>query len=388
MNRNILIALLGACLVFACKDNDKHASGKEVILIDVTDAKDDTPDRFNSLFHYKRCIQLESHDSALIGKIGKIKQHERNIYVLDSKTHKVLAFDSLGYYLRQYAHLGNGPSEYTHLKDFDIVDDTLFLLPRFAKNLLKYDLKTDTCYGSAPIEKAEGIHVMPDGGYALNLGLGKADGGKQNEPESYAFYKHGRLLLRDIPFNRHLTGLAYTNGEGSNTFYTTADKVLTGFPFNDTLYTVSPTDGRLTPFVAVRTNDKHIGINTPKAEVDELRSELANSIFAYYNWNGHHFFSYYHGDDPRTYVLTSPEGNILFHGHLDMDSNQCTIRVVPYDSQKADKPLLSVLYPYEIIELAKRYAHKSPLLEKLASCVTAEGNPVLMFYDFIPPKEQ
>lgn len=387
MRKNILIALLGVCLVVACKDNNKHSSGEMVVHIDVTNAKNDTPDRFNSLFRYTHSIVLESNDSALIGKIGKIKLYEGNLYVLDSKTHKVLAFDSSGKYLRQYAHLGNGPKEYSRLGDFDIAGDTLYLLGSHAKELLKYDLAADTCYGSVEIEKAQGIYVMPDGGYALNLGLGRADGENRDKHESYAFYKHGKLSMRDIPFNKHLLGLSYQNGEGSNAFYTLADKVLTGFPFNDTLYTVSPTDGRLTPFVSIQTNDKHIDINTPKAEADKLRTELTNSIFAYYNWNGYHFFSYFHGNDPRTYVLASPEGKILFHGQFGMDSNRFTIRVVPYDTQEADKPLLSMIYPYDIIDLAKKHGDKSPLLQELASRVTAEGNPVLMFYDFILPNE-
>lgn len=363
-----------------CHKQNSCDANLNTVLVDGT--RNDDADKFDSFFRFNHYIVLETTDSSFIGKAKKIKMYEGNIYVQDDKDDKIVVFDSVGNYIRQYAHLGQGPGEYVGLGDFDIKEDTLYLMGEFDGCVLKYDL-SNRFYNKERIPKAEGLYVLPDGGYALNSGLGRADNSNDKSHNSYAVYRTGNLLHQDIPFNKSIQGRSYSFGEGHNAFYHYGDTVFTFFPFNDTIYTVNPRDGILTPYLSISLNKRKINPDMPAAEALKLAKELTPSIFAFYKWNDCLCCSFYYEDNPRKYLICSENGSILFCGRFHLDENKLPIRMVSYESDQPCRQMLSLVYPEEIAYLSRKYGTDSGLLGEIASKMTEESNPVLLFYDFI-----
>lgn len=187
----------------------------------------------------------------------------------------VLTFDKNGKYIRRYSHLGQGSGEYISLKDFEISGDSLFLLDSQGRQLLVYRLNDDSFVTSDKIEKARGVHVIKEQLYALNKGLGYADFDKNKSYESYSVVEKGKTVYRDKSYNPHLCGRDFSLGEGSNCFYHYEDTTWTHFYFNDTLYTVRPSDGRLAPYWVVQIDDEQIGLTDDRQTVDKLRNTLS-----------------------------------------------------------------------------------------------------------------
>lgn len=376
--RYLFIVLILIVFVGCRKQNDRDISLNTVL---VDGMRNDEAGRFDSFFRFSHYIALETNDSSLIGDADKIKMYKGNIYVQDGKDDKIVVFDSVGHYVRQYSHLGQGPGEYVGLGDFDIKEDTLYLMGKFDGCVLKYGL-SDRYYGKERVPKAAGMYVLPDGVYALNLGLGRADNGNDKLYNSYAVCRNGNLLYENIPFNQHLLGRAYSFGEGHNAFYCYGDSVFTFFPFNDTIYTVSLKDGTLAPYLSLALNRQHIALDASAAEVLKLTKKLTPSIFAFYKWDDYLYCSFYYADNPRKYLLFSKDGSILFCGSFNLDKNKLPVHVVSYESDRKCRQMVSLVYPEEIFALDKRYGADNGLLRKVASEIAEESNPVLLFYDF------
>ena len=208
MSKYFFIVLLLSVLA-GCHKQEGQRLGLNMVSVD--GMRNDDTGQFDSFFQFSHYITLETTDSSLIGKAKKIKMYDGKIYVLDGKDDKIVVFDSIGNYIRQYAHLGQGPGEYVGLGDFDIKGDTLYLMGEFDGYVLKYDL-TDRYCGRERIPKAEGLLVLSNGDYALNLGLGRADNGSGKSYNSYVVCREGDLLYQDIPFNKNIQGKAYSFG--------------------------------------------------------------------------------------------------------------------------------------------------------------------------------
>jgi len=111
-------------LLFSCK---KHDSNQNVIHIKVDDTK---KVNFSAIFNEYEFIFPESRDSAWIGLlIRKMEKINGKIFLynLTSVGSNVLCFDTKGKFLFNIDRLGNGPKEYTLLKDF-MIDKQLNML--------------------------------------------------------------------------------------------------------------------------------------------------------------------------------------------------------------------------------------------------------------------
>ena len=378
MSKYFFIVLLLSVLA-GCHKQEGQRLGLNMVSVD--GMRNDDTGQFDSFFQFSHYITLETTDSSLIGKAKKIKMYDGKIYVLDGKDDKIVVFDSIGNYIRQYAHLGQGPGEYVGLGDFDIKGDTLYLMGEFDGYVLKYDL-TDRYCGRERIPKAEGLLVLSNGDYALNLGLGRADNGSGKSYNSYVVCREGDLLYQDIPFNKNIQGKAYSFGEGYNAFYHYKDSIFTFFPFNDTIYVVNPKDGVLNPYLSVALNKQKIELSMSASKALKLAKELTPSIFAFYKWDNYMCCSFYYADNPRKYLIFSRNGSVLFCGSFNLDKNKLPIRMVAYETDQAPIQMLSLVYPEEMLFLYKKYGSNSKLLDKIASGMGEESNPVLLFYDF------
>jgi len=188
--------------------------------------------------------------------------------------------------------------------------------------------------------------------------------------------------LRTFIFNKNIQGKAYSFGEGYNAFYHYKDSIFTFFPFNDTIYVVNPKDGVLNPYLSVALNKQKIELSMSASKALKLAKELTPSIFAFYKWDNYMCCSFYYADNPRRYLIFSKDGSILFCGSFNLDKYKLPIRMVAYETDQTSVQMLSLVYPEEMLFLYKKYGSNSKLLDKIASGMGEESNPVLLFYDF------
>ncbi|WP_308554354.1 6-bladed beta-propeller [uncultured Mediterranea sp.] len=369
-----IILLLCICLMTSCQDKKVEVE-HGVDILEVPLQREDDFASFLSHFDFSHIVPLETNDSCLIRFITKIQIYESQIYILDKLQKQIFTFNEEGGFLKRYKHLGQGPGEYSSLTDFSIVHDTLYLVDGSKGRLLRYRLD-DTFIDEETIGVTDGVYVFSDRRWALNKKFGSST--HTSSCQCYAFYEDGKEVYQDIPFNEHLRGYAFTQGEGGNNFYAYDDSVFTFFPYNDTIYTVNAGSGRLTPYMAVRVGDERIRLDDDKVTVNRLRKkDITPTIHAFYKWGNYHLFAYFHKDNPCKYVLLKGKDNVLFHGTSAWDENYLPIKVVAYDTDSNCHLLLSVIRPYEI---PSRYSDKSPILKKLSDNVSAEDNPILVFY--------
>ena len=378
-NKGVTIVLLFFLL---CSCNHSTHSVKDIncSTLEVPISQEDSSGIFNSFFKLKRLVVLETKDESMIRWISKIAFYNDNIFIMDRIEKKIFVFNENGNFLKSYHHYGQGPGEYISLADFTIKNDTLYLLDGLGARLLQYSL-ADSLLGVQNVDKAEGVYLFSDRKFALNKKLGVADRNSDKLYCSYAFYDEGKKVHEKVPFNKHLCGYAFTHGEGANNFYVYGDSIFTLFPFNDTIYTVK-NDGDLNPYMAIKIGKEYICLDDDKKQVDKLRTEQeVSSIHAFYKWDKYLFFSYFYKDDPCKSVLVKDDCTILYHGSLVLDENLLPIHTVAYDTDNAERLLLSVIRPFEILPIAKDRTGKSIVWDELSGRISEEGNPILVFYE-------
>lgn len=129
-------------LLFNSCDRNKRHQIKLESNIDTKIVKFDnispTTIQASSILDSLEFIILNSNKAGFIYDIDKVILHNNEIYVLDSKQHMILIFDSEGTFLRKIAKLGRGPGEYPFLSDFTLQNNTILILNRDI--VYKYDL--------------------------------------------------------------------------------------------------------------------------------------------------------------------------------------------------------------------------------------------------------
>lgn len=129
-------------LLFNSCDRNKRHQIKLESNIDTKIVKFDdispTTIQASSILDSLEFIILNSDKAGFIYDIDKVILHNNEIYVLDSRQHMILVFDSEGTFLRKIAKLGRGPGEYPFLSDFTLQNNTILILNRDI--VYKYDL--------------------------------------------------------------------------------------------------------------------------------------------------------------------------------------------------------------------------------------------------------
>ena len=131
---------LMSCSTRQAEQSDLPLNGDRYI-IDL-DVERDTSIPLSSLFKNVRTIVLETGDSYLIGSLDDLQVFDGYIYILDSRKAKSLfVFDMEGRFIRKIGRVGNGPGEYSEIKDFtlDTKNGFIFLLGA-VNRVLKYQL--------------------------------------------------------------------------------------------------------------------------------------------------------------------------------------------------------------------------------------------------------
>ncbi len=145
----IVVAALGiaALAIFtSCgKEKTKNIEVKTIDLSTLTELTDNTG--FAPLYEGVDYIRLETTDDCLIGKINKVIETPKSIYVLSNigrgGENDLFEFGKDGRFIRRIGHKGGGPGEYTRLASFTYNNDTLYLLDDYNSHILCYNSAGD-----------------------------------------------------------------------------------------------------------------------------------------------------------------------------------------------------------------------------------------------------
>jgi len=121
-------------IAFAFASGSAQTKKDDLIRIKIDAGQFKSSGNVSDYLEVVKLIPLETTKECLIGDIDKVVQYRNNIYVFDSKTYKLLWFDSSGKFLGQIGQRGKGPGEYIEVSDFEV--DTirgLIYLPDFHK---------------------------------------------------------------------------------------------------------------------------------------------------------------------------------------------------------------------------------------------------------------
>jgi hypothetical protein len=126
----MLIIILGAILsCSACSRNElnkSHSQNLVTISVPLPVESGTTEDHFSKI----EFIALESNAQSMIGDIERIWVYDNSLYIFDRQLKQILRFTDQGQFVAKIGNKGNGPGEYSSIRDFAIDEENgnVFLL--------------------------------------------------------------------------------------------------------------------------------------------------------------------------------------------------------------------------------------------------------------------
>ena len=164
MNTKSLVISFAALSIVSCTHHKGIADGNQtettlnVEYIDMDNATAKDTVLYSDYLTAPKVILLDRSTDCVIREIYRMDIFDSIIYILDTKSCRLMTFDMEGRYLRDIGKRGNGNGEYISLSDFSIdhKNKFVYLWDEGKGNALKYDLKSGKF-----ISKIH--HVLTDG---------------------------------------------------------------------------------------------------------------------------------------------------------------------------------------------------------------------------------
>ena len=137
MNKKNCILIIIMLIVFASCKKEINNNEPSTILIELERTD---PVSFFDIFSKAEIIKIETNDTLLIRYVDKVQIYEDKLYVFDFSTAQVISFNFDGSFNYKIRKIGHGPNEYTQLSDFEVYNDSLFLMSLMDKTMHIYDL--------------------------------------------------------------------------------------------------------------------------------------------------------------------------------------------------------------------------------------------------------
>lgn len=154
MSRLYNIAFL--LLFMSCSSNITEHDGNTIF---VCYEKEEVFD-WNNAIQIESVVPLETQGDCLLSYARKCLISEHHIVYSDEKQKAIFVFDEKGTFLYSIDTIGNGPNEYTDIKDVAISSDNKFILVLDNSSLMSFDLKTGTFHSriSLPQDMASNFY--------------------------------------------------------------------------------------------------------------------------------------------------------------------------------------------------------------------------------------
>ena len=142
MNKTIILLLI-ALFFYSCTRKGKVGECQiHVDMIDLDHASMVDSLTYSAYFHSPQIIPLETNSNCIIQKVHRIDIFKNKIYILDTKSSRLMAFDINGHYLNDIGRRGHGDGEYLEISDFSIdrENEVVYIWDELIGNAIKYDL--------------------------------------------------------------------------------------------------------------------------------------------------------------------------------------------------------------------------------------------------------
>ena len=328
------------------------------------------------------------YKKALFGEVDKIIRHKDRIYLLDIRqTKSVIVYDSLGQFMNVISTYGQGPDDYLQLFDIfiDTDDETLNLVSRIDRKILKYDLNGEQLIGVIKVPKSFGsISKMKEGF------VGAMRNWSEDRSKPYNVWTMSKdFNLDNYFFEIDPTWESTTLGGGSvfsayqsNTYYITPmdyniyrvenDKISIAYSFD--LGSQSwPTEYR-----EYEPRRQYLNSNIAPPYIDRFRNfqETANHLIVEVVYRGQRLLGVYNKQHDRTHIvkLDAYIGKYFFGFEQIVGFDENTIYSVVEASRIKD------ILEGRNFDFESKYPEQIKNLRDKIGHVDEEDNPYLVMY--------
>lgn len=343
MNHNILTELLSSFIIiiffFSCtsidnRDNDNKSNySVDLQRIDISPSLN-----FDDTFLWSKSIPLTFDDETVIGEISKVVKSGEHFYVLDSKTHSLYEFDSLGKKTKKFGEVGQGPGEYLRIDDFlvDSLNQQLVVLGNEGKaGIYFYDLTTSNFIKKISVN----IYPLSFCKYGDEFFIYTSKNpSEEGEFDVFRVDTQGTILDKFIPYKIDapvvLPYSGFLKKTGENMFYAPL--------YDEQVYVYDSVRKMFIPYMHIAVNNKYIEKNkNDPMEIfrsNALMDENTSFLMSSYNSNNSYTLLTYH----RKRGL----GLVVYK-----NSNQEMVQITPESLKKDIRyRLINVFRPYTLSE--------------------------------------
>lgn len=209
-------------------------------------------------------VPLETKEESFIGMACQIETYNRKYYIGTGmpQINKILVFNANGEYITQLNKVGVGPDEYTEIKDFIILNDSIIALTTHADpRILMYNIynkqcilnKRITAYPANIISDKNSLYVLCK---SLKLHNTPETKEKVTNPDMIQKYNlEGEFVGSLFPADEIIQNkINYITP--SQSFYADKEDLYFSYPWCDTIYSIQ--DKRATPVFFLNYGKKRI----------------------------------------------------------------------------------------------------------------------------------
>lgn len=165
----LIICSIILCIFYGCSSKQQPSDNINIIDYSEFDQKIIPPSK--TIKDHAHFIKLKMEDKqSLIRSFDKVIIYNRELYVLDTYTQKLVVFDWNGNHLRTLNRKGRGPGEYLSIEDFCIDPrEHIFITDTRTSKVIEYDIKFNFVNSWSIPYVSNQIVSLSNGNFLINL---------------------------------------------------------------------------------------------------------------------------------------------------------------------------------------------------------------------------
>jgi len=360
---NSVIAFLICILTFSCAEASQGPTK-----IDAT-KWDKNPD---SHFASQRIIPLETRDDILMGDIKSIRVYDDTYFILDSRN-TIFRFDKDGKYISKIARQGRGHGEYLDARMFDVSGDEVYILSSFEKKIRSYSFDGEF-HREIGLDEPYFDMAVEDG-YILLY----SDNCNNSHKNYVKISPDGEVMDSWDDFSKNtsfITGIKALNKQGSSILYYK--------PFDYRIFEYDGKDSKQIAEFHFTNNQRYqksdmedivefndMVRNTEYVKQFNSVAMVAGKLVVTYSM-------YLDGYGIKDFIIINDLKNNKCYNYCLQEQGLCAIPFPGYGYYLSDKALITYSSASGFI-----MANGEKVDKEILSKISAEGNPVLMRFEFI-----